>query len=256
MPLRIDEAITQLDHGWLDHLRAQGYGGDALRQAVELALYAQQQAAARNSAEFKAAIARVNRLLGVNIRTDNNGDYLFTADWRDAQNPELGFAIEYAAEPASWRAEFRMPGSWPHTVDNLDLTDTRAVDHDFALWLARASTRHFTHLIERQVADTEELRAPAGADVRAGNWAEFMRMHPLQPVARLAHERLEQAAWPASYPNHVKRDLQAKFDLQTALLLRLIVVQRAAHAAVQTHVPVHPDDGYLAKTEQNHAERH
>ena len=56
MPLRIDEAITQLDHGWLDHLRAQGYGGDALRQAVELALYAQQQAAARNSSEFKAAI--------------------------------------------------------------------------------------------------------------------------------------------------------------------------------------------------------
>ena len=24
MPLRIDEAITQLDHGWLDHLRAHG----------------------------------------------------------------------------------------------------------------------------------------------------------------------------------------------------------------------------------------
>ena len=252
MPLRIDEAITQLDHGWLDHLRAKGYGGDALRQAVELALYAQQQAAARNSSEFKAAIARVNRLLGVAIRTDNNGDYLFTAEWRDAEQPELGFAIEYAAEPASWRAEFRMPGCWPHTVDNLDVTDTRAVDHDFALWLARASARHFTHLIERQLADAEALRAPCAAAVRASNWAEFTRMHPLQPVARLAHERLEQAAWQASYPHQAERELQMQFDLQAALLLRLIVVQRAAFEAFAER----SCDRYSPDAKEKSAERH
>ena len=126
MPLRIDEAITQLDHGWLSHLKSQGYGGDALRQAIDLVLYAQQQAAARNSAEFKAAIARVNHLVGAGIACDNNGDYLYTAEWRDPACAGLGFAIEYAADPASWRAEFRMPGCWPHTVDNLDITDTRA----------------------------------------------------------------------------------------------------------------------------------
>ncbi|ARU04074.1 hypothetical protein CCO03_04755 [Comamonas serinivorans] len=230
MPLRIDEAITQLDHGWLSHLKSQGYGGDALRQAIDLVLYAQQQAAARNSAEFKAAIARVNHLVGAGIACDNNGDYLYTAEWRDPACAGLGFAIEYAADPASWRAEFRMPGCWPHTVDNLDITDTRAVDHDFALWLARASARHFTHLIERQLPEGEALRAPCTAAVRAGTWAEFVCLHPLQPVARLGHERLEQAAWSAQYPSAAQRELQARFDVQSALLLRLIVVQQAAWA--------------------------
>ena len=240
MPLRIDEAITQLDHGWLEHLRAQGYGGDALRQALALALYAQQQAAARNSAEFKAAIARVQALLGVRIQTDNNGDYLFTAEWRDAAQPELGFAIQYGADPTEWRAEFRTPSSWPHQVDNLDLTDTRAVEHDFAQWLARASARHFTHLIEHQLGDAEALRPPGPAAARAANWAEFTRMHPLQPVARLAHERLEQAAWQASYPARVVRELQAQFDVQTALLTRLILAQRAA-CAMNGAMPTKPE---------------
>jgi hypothetical protein len=65
-------------------------------------------------------------------------------------------------------------------------------------------------------------------------------MHPLQPVARLAHERLEQAAWQASYPARVVRELQAQFDVQTALLTRLILAQRAA-CAMNGAMPTKPE---------------
>lgn len=228
MPLSIDEAITQLDHGWLCHLKSQGYGGDALRQAIDLVLYAQQQAAARNSAELKAGMARINRLLGLRIVCDNNGDYQYTAEWHDPACPELGWAIEYAADPASWRAEFRMPGCWPHTYDNLDITDTRAVDHDVALWLARVATRHAAHLLARELAEGEELALQCRSGVRATDWAAFEQGHARQPSACTVDGREVRARWQARYPARAQRDLQRDFDLTAALLLHLTAVQQAA----------------------------
>ena len=229
MPLSIEEAITQLDNGWLRHLQSQGYGGDALRNAIELVLYAQQQAAARNSAELKAAVVRVNRLMGPCMACDNVGDFMYTAEWRDPANPELAFALEYAAEPSSWRAEFRMPGRWPHTYDNLDITDTRAVDHDFGLWLARISARHFTHLMARQAGEFDDVQALCAAAVRPTRFEDFQQRHPLAPQAR-AGDRPITADWHAAYAPKAKRSLHADFDFLTALLLRLMAVQQAVHA--------------------------
>ena len=254
MPLRIEEAITQLDNGWLRHLQSQGYGGEALRNAITLVLYAQQQAAARNSAELKAAVARINRLLGPCMACDNVGDFMYTAEWRDPANPELAFALEYAAEPSSWRAEFRMPGRWPHTYDNLDITDTRAVDHDFGLWLARISTRHFTHLMARQAGEFDDLQALCAAAVRPTRFEDFVQQHPLAAQAR-AGDRVITADWHAAYAPEAKRSLRADFDFLTALLLRLVAVQQAVHAGQVPPVNGLRQPMYQARTQSKSARK-
>lgn len=230
MPLSLDQAITQLDSGWLNHLQSEGYGGEALRQAVVLALYAQQQAAARNGSGFKAALKRVNGWLPQSFRCDNNGDYQFTADWHDDTDSGCSLSVDYAADPANWRLEFRLPGHWPHSTDNLDLTETRAVEHDFGLWLANAVHWCCAKLIEQQVGD--EASPLWQQHNRAQDWAGFQRMNPERPSARVDLREVS-ADWRIAYPEAARASLQADFDDMAASLLRAVVALQSAAPVLQ-----------------------